>query len=51
MLLFHRTNAFPTILLIVASMYAILATTFFRDRAPEYFDDFATSLFTMFQVS
>jgi voltage-gated sodium channel len=42
-------NAF-LILLIVASMYAILATTFFSDRLPEYFGDFSTSLFTMFQI-
>jgi hypothetical protein len=26
------------------------ATSFFRERAPEYFKDFFTSLFTMFQV-
>ena len=42
-------NAF-LMLLIVASIYAILGTSFFRTRAPEYFADFFTSLFTMFQV-
>ena len=42
-------NAF-LILLIVAAMYAILGTSFFRTRAPHYFGDFLTSLFTMFQV-
>ena len=26
------------------------ATSFFRERAPEFFKDFFTSLFTMFQV-
>ena len=42
-------NAF-LILLIVASIYAILATSFFANRSPEYFADFSTSLFTMFQI-
>jgi len=42
-------NAF-LILLITSAMYAVLGTNFFRERAPEYFRDFLTSLFTMFQV-
>jgi len=42
-------NAF-LILLIMSAMYAVLGTNFFRERAPEYFRDFLTSLFTMFQV-
>jgi hypothetical protein len=36
-------NAF-LLLFIVAAIYAILGTTFFRKRAPEYFLDFKTSL-------
>jgi hypothetical protein len=31
-------------LFIVAAMYAILGTAFFRERSPEYFLDFQTSL-------
>jgi voltage-gated sodium channel len=46
---FPVCNAF-LILLIVASLYAILATSFFNDRSPEYFANFSTSLFTMFQI-
>ena len=42
-------NAF-LILIIIASIYAILGTNFFRHRAPEYFGNFQASLFTMFQV-
>jgi hypothetical protein len=42
-------NAFM-ILLIIASVYAIVGTTFFYDTSPEYFANFHTSLFTMFQV-
>jgi len=42
-------NAF-FILLIISSVYAVLGTNFFKTRAPEFFDDFLTSLFTMFQV-
>jgi voltage-gated sodium channel len=42
-------NAF-LILLIVASLYAIVATSLFADRTPEYFADFSTSIFTMFQI-
>ena len=49
------SNAF-FLLFIIAAIYAILGTNFFgncKDTpvcAPEYFSDFATSLFTMFQV-
>jgi len=42
-------NAF-VILLIVAMVYAILGTQFFKSANPEYFSDFQTSLFTMFQI-
>ena len=42
-------NAF-LLLLIIAAVYAILGTYFFRDKQPLYFRDFLTSLFTMFQV-
>ena len=42
-------NAF-FILLIVSMVYAIMGTTFFADRSPEYFGGFHTSLFTMFDV-
>ena len=42
-------NAF-FLLLIVAAIYAVLGTYFFRERQPAYFADFLTSLFTMFQV-
>ena len=38
------------ILLIIASVYAIVGTTFFFETSPEYFANFHTSLFTMFQV-
>lgn len=38
------------ILLLCTSVYATLATHLFRHRSPEYFRDFLTSLFTMFQV-
>ena len=31
-------------------IYAVIGTKLFRDRRPEYFQDFSTSLFTMFQV-
>jgi len=31
-------------------IYAVIGTKLFSDRKPEYFADFATSLFTMFQV-
>ena len=42
-------NAF-LILLIIASVYAIVGTNFFSFRMPEYFGNFHTSLLTMFQV-
>ena len=42
-------NAF-FILLIISSVYAVLGTNFFRHRSPEFFSDFLTALFTMFQV-
>jgi len=42
-------NAF-FLLFIIAAIYAILGTNFFGDQAPEYFFNFKTSLFTMFQV-
>ena len=37
-------------LLIISSVYAIMATNVFKTRAPEYFGTFHRSLFTMFQV-
>ena len=37
-------------LFIIAAIYAILGTSFFGDKNPEYFYNFSTSLFTMFQV-
>ena len=42
-------NAF-FLLFMIAAIYAILGTNFFGDQAPEYFFNFKTSLFTMFQV-
>jgi hypothetical protein len=42
-------NAF-FILFIIAAIYAILGTNFFGTQSPEYFLNFKTSLFTMFQV-
>ena len=42
-------NAF-LMLLITASVYAVLGTYFFWQRSPEYFRQFSVSLFTMFQV-
>jgi voltage-gated sodium channel len=42
-------NAF-LILFIIAAIYAILGTSFFGELSPEYFLNFKTSLFTMFQV-
>ena len=42
-------NAF-FILLIVASVFAIVGTNVFAARSPEYFGNFHTSLFTLFQV-
>ena len=42
-------NAF-LILFITSCVYGILGTNFFRRKEPEYFADFHTSLFTMFQV-
>ena len=42
-------NAF-LILVIIAAVYAIVGTNVFSDRSPEYFGNFHTSLFTMFQV-
>ena len=42
-------NAF-FILLILSSVYAVLGTNFFETRSPEFFRDFLTALFTMFQV-
>jgi voltage-gated sodium channel len=42
-------NAF-LILLIIAAVYAILGTNFFSETSPEFFGNFSTSLFTMFQV-
>ena len=38
------------ILLIFTSIFASLATHLFREESPHYFEDFATSLYTMFQV-
>ena len=32
------------------ALHSILGTNFFRERSPEFFADFKTSLFTMFQV-
>ena len=37
-------------LFIIAAIYAILGTSFFGGQNPEYFYNFSTSLFTMFQV-
>ena len=37
-------------LFIIAAIYAILGTSFFGDKSPEYFYNFSTSFFTMFQV-
>ena len=42
-------NAF-LILFIIAAIYAILGTNFFSEQSPEFFLNFKTSLFTMFQV-
>jgi len=42
-------NAF-LILFIIAAIYAILGTNFFGEQSPEFFLNFKTSLFTMFQV-
>jgi hypothetical protein len=42
-------NAF-LILLVVTSIFATLGTHLFKSRSHIYFGDFATSLFTMFQV-
>ena len=38
------------ILLVVAMVYAIMGTTFFADRSPEYFGGFHASLYTMLDV-
>jgi voltage-gated sodium channel len=43
-------NAF-FILLIIASVYAIVGNYYFNTVSPEYFGTFHASLFTMFQVS
>ena len=37
------------ILLIFTSVYASIGTRVFRDKSPEYFADFTTSLFTLIQ--
>ena len=42
-------NAF-VILFIVAAVYAVVGTHYFKEDYPEYFANFSTSLFTMFQV-
>ena len=42
-------NAF-CILLVVTTIYAVLGTSLFRERSPEFFLDFSTALFTMIQV-
>ena len=39
------------ILLVIACVYAILATEFFGKENPEFFGRFQDSLFTMFQVA
>ena len=44
------SNAFG-LLMIVTSIYAILATDFFASDQPEYFGSFALSLFTLFQMA
>ena len=43
-------NAF-LIMMLVTSIYAILAVTFYRDRNREYFGNFSRAMFTFFQVS
>jgi voltage-gated sodium channel len=40
-------NAF--LIFIIAAIYAILGTNFFGEQTPEFFLNFKTSLFTMFQ--
>eukprot|EP00960_Hanusia_phi_P068162 766775-Hanusia_phi.AAC.1 len=42
-------NAF-LIMLLVTSIYAILAVNFFSSRSPEYFGSFSRACFTLFQV-
>jgi hypothetical protein len=39
------------ILLLVSSLYAVLATDFFRDRDNGNFGTFLSSLFSLFQVA
>ncbi|KAK3288080.1 hypothetical protein CYMTET_4434 [Cymbomonas tetramitiformis] len=43
------SNAF-LILILVSSIYSILAVEFFSEIAPEFFKTFAGALFTMFQI-
>ena len=47
--LYPVCNAF-LILFITSCVYGVLGTNFFREMEPEYFENFLTSLFTMFQV-
>ena len=42
-------NAF-LVLLVVSAIYAIIGANWFHATAPEYFENFHTALFTMFQV-
>lgn len=42
-------NAFALVCLVTA-IYAIMSVTFYRKIDPEYFGDFFTAMFTMFQV-
>eukprot|EP00854_Cymbomonas_tetramitiformis_P021669 gene21669-26063_t len=43
------SNAF-LILILVSSIYSILGVEFFSDISPEFFKNFLTALFTMFQI-
>ena len=38
------------LLLVIASVYAILGTNFYAERLPAYFGSFQVSLFTMFEI-
>ena len=38
------------IMLLVTSIYAILAVNFFAERSPEFFGNFSKALFSLFQV-
>ena len=42
-------NAFLMLFIIIA-VFAVLGTTFFGNRSPDYFGRFSVSLFTMFQI-